>query len=119
MGNGAPNVNRYQEAIRIEDVVACCLARAWTPQCRGRTLKNMSSLEQLQKLIGDDLHELHLLYRRRWFAWPMDRVVKEEHLGRCCYLAEEFLNAVDLRTLKATVGLSDEEWRKFKLKISG
>jgi hypothetical protein len=79
----------------------------------------MSSLEQLQSLIGDDLHELHLLYQRRWFVWPMDRIVKEEHLGRCCYLAEEMLSTVDLCALKASVGLNEEEWRKFKLKISG
>lgn len=79
----------------------------------------MSSFEQLQNLIGADLHELHLLYRRRWFVWPMDRVIKEEHLGRCCYLAEELLTTVDLCALKTAVGLSDAEWRKFKLKISG
>ena len=79
----------------------------------------MSSLEQLQSLIGDDLRELHQLYRRRWFVWPMDRVVKEEHLGRCCYLAEELLSTVDLCELKASFGLNEKEWRKFKLKISG
>ena len=78
----------------------------------------MSSLEQLLDLIEDDLHALHLLYRRRWFVWPMDRVVKEEHLGRCCYLAEEMLSTSDLRALKASLGLNEEEWRKFKLKIS-
>jgi hypothetical protein len=49
----------------------------------------------------------------------MDRIVKEEHLGRCCYLAEEMLTPVDLRALKAAVGLNEEEWRKFKQKISG
>jgi hypothetical protein len=49
----------------------------------------------------------------------MDRIVKEEHLGRCCYLAEEMLSSVDLCRLKASVGLNDEEWRKYKLKISG
>ncbi len=79
----------------------------------------MSSLDQLQTLIGDDLRELHLLYRHRWFVWPMDRIVKEEHLGRCCYLAEEMLSTADLHALKAAVGLNEEEWRKFKLKISG
>jgi hypothetical protein len=79
----------------------------------------MSSLEQFQNLIGDDLRALHLLYQRRWFVWPMDRIVKEEHLGRCCYLAEEMLTPVDLRALKAAVGLNEEEWRKFKQKISG
>jgi hypothetical protein len=79
----------------------------------------MSSLEQLQTMIDEDLRELHLLYRRRWFVWPMDRVIKEEHLGRCCYLAEEFLEPGDLRMLKAAVGIDDQEWRKFKLKISG
>ena len=79
----------------------------------------MSSLDQLQNLIGEDLRALHLLYQRRWFVWPMDRVVKEEHLGRCCYLAEEMLSTVDLHALKASVGLNDDEWRKFKLKVSG
>ena len=79
----------------------------------------MSSFEQLQGLIGEDLHELHMLYRRRWLVWPMDRIVKEEHVGRCCYLAEEMLSTVDLCALKASVGLNEQEWRQFKLKISG
>ena len=78
----------------------------------------MSSLEQLQSLIGTDLHALHQLYQRRWFVWPMDRVVKEEHLGRCCYLAEEMLTTSDLHALKAALGLNEQEWRRFKLKIS-
>jgi esterase/lipase superfamily enzyme len=78
----------------------------------------MSSLEQLQSLMSEDLRALHLMSRRKWFVWPMDRIVKEEHLGRCCYLAEEMLTTVDLSALKAAVGLNEEEWRRFKLRIS-
>jgi hypothetical protein len=49
----------------------------------------------------------------------MTRVVKEEHLGRCCYLAEEFLSSTDLRTLKLEVGLDEQQWRSYKEKVSG
>jgi hypothetical protein len=80
--------------------------------------EEMSSFEQLQNLIGEDLRALRLLKRRGWFVWPMERMVKEEHLGRCCYLAEEMLNAIDLCALKLSVGLDEEQWRSYKIKIS-
>ncbi len=50
----------------------------------------MNSFETLQDLFLHDLNDLHHLQRRGWLVWPMTRIVKEEHLGRCCYLAEEF-----------------------------
>jgi hypothetical protein len=79
----------------------------------------MSTLETLQTLLSHDLLELRQLQKRSWFVWPMTRVVTEEHLGRCCYLAEEFLNPSELRTLKRKLGLDEQQWHAYKVKISG
>jgi hypothetical protein len=46
-------------------------------------------------------------------------MVKEEHLGRCCYLAEEFLSTAELCALKKEIGLDERQWRAYKSKISG
>ncbi len=79
----------------------------------------MNIYETLQELFLRDLNELHQLQRRRWHIWPMTRIVKEEHLGRCCYLAEEFLSPTDLGVLKHTVGLDERQWHFYKVKVSG
>jgi hypothetical protein len=79
----------------------------------------MRTFETLQTLLSHDLLELRQLEKRGWFVWPMTRVVTEEHLGRCCYLAEEFLNPSELRTLKRKLGLDERQWRAYKIKISG
>ncbi len=75
--------------------------------------------ETLQTLFLQDLHELHQSQKRRWLILSMTRVVKEEHLGRCCYLAEEFLDPADLHRLKHTLGLDEQRWRAFKARVSG
>jgi hypothetical protein len=79
----------------------------------------MNSLDTLQELFLRDLSELRHIKKRRWFAWPMARTVKEEHLGRCCYMAEEFLNPADLGAFKQKVGLDERQWRFYKVKVSG
>jgi hypothetical protein len=79
----------------------------------------IGSYEHLQQVITTDLHELQSLKKRRWWVWPMERVVKEEHIGRCCYLAEEMLSCADLHALKEEIGLSEQQWRAYKTKISG
>jgi len=79
----------------------------------------MNTFDTLQTLFLHDLRELDHLERRGWFVWPMTRVVKEEHLGRCCYLAEEFLSSTDLRAFKHEVGLNEQRWHAYKAKISG
>jgi hypothetical protein len=80
---------------------------------------NTNTFETLQEIFLHDLHELGQLHRRRWHLWPMTRIVKEEHLGRCCYLAEEFLTPTDLGTLKLKVGLDERQWRFYKVKVCG
>ena len=70
-------------------------------------------------LFLHDLRELHQLRKRGWRVLPMTRVVKEEHLGRCCYLAEEFLSSEDLCALKQELELDDQQWRAYKAKLSG
>ncbi len=60
----------------------------------------MDTFDTLQALLSHDLHELHQMQKRGWRTLPMTRLVKEEHLGRCCYLAEEFLSTAELCALK-------------------
>ncbi len=79
----------------------------------------MSTFTMLQTLFVSDLHELHRLQKRGWLVFPMARVVKEEHLGRCCYLAEEFLATSDLSDLKHALGINDRQWRAYKARVSG
>lgn len=81
-------------------------------------MKKMNTFNTLQNLFVQDLRELHQLQKRGWFVLPMTRIVKEEHLGRCCYLAEEFLSSADLSALKRELGLDERQWRAYKAKIS-
>ena len=78
----------------------------------------MNTFDALQKLFLRDLHELQEIGKRGWFVLPMTRTVKEEHLGRCCYLAEEFLDTNELYTLKHKLGLDERQWHAYKAKIS-
>jgi len=79
----------------------------------------MSTLDTLQGLFSRDLQELRQLRKHWWSTLSISRAVKEEHLGRCCYLAEELLSSADLRALKQEVGLDERQWRTYKAKISG
>jgi primosomal protein N'' len=79
----------------------------------------MNTFDTLQTLFSQDLSELHQLKKRRWLILSMTRVVKEEHLGRCCYLAEELLSSAELFALKRTFGLDERQWRAYKTKVSG
>ena len=79
----------------------------------------MNTFDSLQALFLHDLQELHQLRKRGWRALSMTRVVKEEHLGRCCYLAEEFLSTEDLCTLKQDLELDEQQWCAYKAKLTG
>jgi hypothetical protein len=79
----------------------------------------MTVYEQLKKQIEQDVQALQEMKKRGWLVWPMDRVVKEEDLGRCCYLAEEWLSAEELQALKERVRLDAGAWRRYKRKVSG
>lgn len=79
----------------------------------------MNPFDTLQVLFSHDISELHQLQKRRWFSLSMTRVVKEQHLGRCCYFAEEFLSSTELRAFKKAVGLNEQQWREYKAKVSG
>lgn len=78
----------------------------------------MNTFSTLQALILEDLHTLQQLQKRWWLSISMTRTVKEEHLGRCCYLAEELLSPADLSTLKHELGLEEGQWRAYKEKLS-
>jgi len=79
---------------------------------------NTNVFDVLQTMFHDDLLELHRLQKRGWRVLPMTRIVKEEHLGRCCYLAEEFLDSADLSVLKNLLGVDEHCWRAYKARIS-
>jgi hypothetical protein len=79
----------------------------------------MDTFEMLHALFSHDLSELRQRRKRSWHMLPTTRTVKEEHLGRCCYLAEEFLTSAELRALKHKLGLNEREWCAYKAKISG
>jgi hypothetical protein len=79
----------------------------------------MNTFDSLQELFLHDLRELHQLQKRGWRVMPMARVVKEEHLGRCCYLAEEFLSTEDLDTLKQDLEINEQQWGAYKAKLTG
>jgi hypothetical protein len=39
---------------------------------------------------------------------------KEQQLGRTCFEAEEYLFPTELRLLKATLGMSERIWQRYK-----
>jgi hypothetical protein len=78
----------------------------------------MNTFTSLQALFLDDLRTLQQLQKRWWLSLSMTRTVKEEHLGRCCYLAEELLSPSDLAALKHELGLNEKQWRAYKGKLS-
>lgn len=87
---------------------------------RGRKMMmNTSTFDTLHALVLQDLQDLHEIQKRGWFVLPMTRLVKEEHIGRCCYLAEEFLEPAELQALKDKIGLDEQQWHAYKLKITG
>jgi hypothetical protein len=79
----------------------------------------MNTFDTLHALLTHDIRELQQIQKRGWRVLPMTRTVKEEHLGRCCYLAEEFLSTNELCALKREVGLDERQWHAYKAKISG
>lgn len=74
----------------------------------------MSTLETLQQRMQYDLDRLH----RNATLWPptfpQRRQVVEQHLGRSCHLAEEYLSDADLITLKDLLGLDKRTWSAYK-----
>ena len=77
-----------------------------------------NTFDTLQTLFSQDLQALQQLRKRGWFVLPMSRIVKEEHIGRCCFLAEEFLDCEELSMLKRELGFSERQWNAYKAKIS-
>jgi hypothetical protein len=78
----------------------------------------MNTFDTLQTLFLRDLRELRQLQKRWWLILPMTRLVKEEHLGRCCYLAEEFLGLDELHALKRELKLNERQWKAYKAKLT-
>ena len=76
----------------------------------------MKTLEELQAELTRELLEL----QRLTGIWPgtvEKRHVKEQVIGRLCYLAEEDLSLLELNTLKRALGINDTKWRTFKAKF--
>jgi hypothetical protein len=76
----------------------------------------MRTFEELKSVLTQDLLELEQLAG----IWPSTiekRHVKEQEIGRLCYLAEEDLSPLELTTLKRALGVNDTRWRAFKAKF--
>ena len=76
----------------------------------------MKTLEELKADFTQELLELERLAG----IWPSTiekRHVKEQAIGRLCYLAEEDLSPPELVSLKRALGLNDNRWRAFKAKF--
>ncbi len=76
----------------------------------------MKTLEELKADLAQELLELERLAG----IWPSTiekRHVKEQAIGRLCYLAEEDLSPPELVSLKRALGINDTRWRAFKSKF--
>ncbi len=76
----------------------------------------METFEELKAALTQELLELERLSG----IWPSTiekRHVKEQAIGRLCYLAEEDLSSPELVSLKRALGLNDTRWRAFKSKF--
>lgn len=76
----------------------------------------MKTFEELKAVLTQELLELERLAG----IWPSTiekRHVKEQAIGRLCYLAEEDLSAPELSMLKRALGLTDTRWRAFKARF--
>jgi hypothetical protein len=76
----------------------------------------MKTFEELKAVLTQELLELQRLAG----IWPSTiekRHVKEQAIGRLCYLAEEDLSQLELGTLKRALGINDTRWRTFKTKF--
>jgi len=78
--------------------------------------QGMQTFEELKAVLTQELLELERLAG----IWPSTiekRHVKEQAIGRLCYLAEEDLSQLELTTLKRALGINDTRWRAFKTKF--
>jgi hypothetical protein len=78
--------------------------------------QGVKTFEELKAVLTQELLELERLAG----IWPSTiekRHVKEQAIGRLCYLAEEDLSTLELTTLKRALGLNDTRWRAFKAKF--
>jgi hypothetical protein len=76
----------------------------------------MKTFEELKAVLTQELLELERLAG----IWPStieQRHVREQAIGRLCYLAEEDLSQLELGTLKRALGINDTRWRSFKTKF--
>ena len=74
--------------------------------------------ERVQVLFLHALHDVQEIQMRGWRVLPMTSMVKEEQLGRCCYLAEEFLSPAELCVLKEEAKLDERQWRAYKARLA-
>jgi hypothetical protein len=79
----------------------------------------INTFKAVEVLFLQALTDVQEVQNRGWRVLPMTRVVKEEQLGRCCYLAEEFLSSDDLHELKAKAKIDERAWKAYKNRISG
>lgn len=79
----------------------------------------INTFKSVEVVLLQALTDVREVQSRGWRVLPMTRIVKEEQLGRCCYLAEEFLSADDLCELKAKAKINEQAWKTYKKRVSG
>ena len=73
-------------------------------------------LSEWKTILTNDLHALKQLTGRDEMS-RMRCAMKEQEIGHHCYQAEESLTDKELLLLKKTLGLTNQQWRAYKLKI--
>lgn len=73
-------------------------------------------LAEWKTVLTNDLHALKQLTGRDEMS-RMRCAMKEQEIGQHCYQAEENLTDKELKLLKKTLGLTDQQWNSYKTKI--
>ena len=73
-------------------------------------------LAEWKTVLTNDLHALKQLTGRDEMS-RMRCAMKEQEIGHHCYQAEENLTDKELKHLKKTLGLTDQQWNSYKAKI--
>lgn len=73
-------------------------------------------LAEWKTVLTNDLHALKQLTGRDEMS-RMRCALKEQEIGQHCYQVEENLTDKELKLLKKTLGLTDQQWNSYKTKI--
>ena len=76
----------------------------------------MQTFEEIKARLTRDLSALEKMQVVGRMA-QIERTFKEQLIGQHCYEAEKSLKPGDLVALKETLGIKENEWRAYKVKL--